>query len=92
MRDPVLRARLIEITEGVAEQVDAGIPLETLMGSPINALKLVSSLTLFSAVALRHAESDVELANFAAASSRLLDQAARQGYPPCERTLETLRP
>ena len=49
---PVLRARLLTITAAVAEQVTTrGRTLRALMGSDVDARKLVSSLTLFEAVA-----------------------------------------
>src|SRR5262245_26664305 len=51
LRHPALGAGLVGATEVVAGQLDAGIPLLTLMGSEIDALKVVSSLTLFEAVA-----------------------------------------
>ena len=91
LRDPLLRLRLIEITEAVARLVDAGVPLETVMGSSIDACKLVSSLTLFSEVARRLAERDTEFANFAETSSDVLRRAGREGYLPCEYTLQRLR-
>lgn len=47
LRDPLLRARYEEITAAVSDQLARGIALEDLMGSRIDALKLVSSLTLF---------------------------------------------
>src|SRR5215213_5808856 len=55
LRDPELRERLMTITTAVADQLD-GRPsssLRGLMGSQVDALKLVSSLTLFRHVAAR---------------------------------------
>src|SRR3954465_10447497 len=49
LRDPLLRARYEEITGAVSEQLARGISLEDLMGGRTDALKLVSSLTLFRA-------------------------------------------
>src|SRR6266513_6158530 len=43
LRDPILRARYEEIVAAVSEQLVRGIRLEDLMGSRIDALKLVSS-------------------------------------------------
>jgi uncharacterized protein (DUF1810 family) len=91
LRDPVLRSRLIEITSAVAEQVESGVPLETVMGSSVDVLKLVSSLTLFGAAARRLADAESDVAAFADTADRLLARAEREGYPPCERTLEVLR-
>src|SRR5437588_12468206 len=51
LRDPVLRDRYEEIVAAVSEQLVRGIRVEDLMGSRIDALKLVSSLTLFRAAA-----------------------------------------
>jgi hypothetical protein len=56
------------------------------MGSQIDALKLVSSLTLFEAVARERASDDAAAARFADLASAVLDQAAREGYPRCEFT------
>jgi uncharacterized protein (DUF1810 family) len=92
LRDPVLRQRLIEMTRAVVEQVDAGVSLETLMGSSIDALKLVSSLSLFGVVAQRLAGSVPELQTFVDTSTRLLERAALEGYPPCARTRRAVCP
>jgi uncharacterized protein (DUF1810 family) len=81
---PVLRDRLLDITEAVDDQARKRIPLATLMSSDIDATKLVSSMTLFNAVA---AGVDEELA---AATGAVLERAAAQGYPACEFTLRTL--
>lgn len=43
------RARYEEITAAVSDQLARGVALEDLMGSRLDALKLVSSLTLFRA-------------------------------------------
>ena len=51
LRDPVLRARYEEISTAVAEKLEAGVPVERLMGGPTDTLKLASSLTLFHAAA-----------------------------------------
>lgn len=90
LRDPVLRSRLTEITNAVEDQVERGVSLETVMGSSIDVLKLVSSLTLFGGVARRLAESEASLAGFADTAERLIALAAREGYPPCEPTLHEL--
>lgn len=59
LQDPVMRARYEEVTAAVAEQLEAGVPVERLMGGSIDALKLASSLTLFSAVASRLADESL---------------------------------
>ncbi len=51
MRDPLLRGRYEEITAAVSDQLARGLTLEDLMGSRVDALKFVSSLTLFRAAA-----------------------------------------
>jgi len=47
LNHPTLRARLFEITTAVAEHVSRGVPLSTVMGSELDAMKLLSCLTLF---------------------------------------------
>jgi uncharacterized protein (DUF1810 family) len=93
LRDDVLRSRLIEVTQAVADQVRRGVALDTLMGSSIDVLKLVSSLTLFGGVAERLACDDPtgELDTLAAISREILDASARAGFPPCVRTLQELQ-
>ena len=93
LRDPVLRARLLTITAAVAEQVTTrGRPLRALMGSEIDARKLVSSLTLFVHVArrLHHAEGLDAYAALVGAADAVLARAADEGYPPCAFTLSRL--
>jgi uncharacterized protein (DUF1810 family) len=85
LHHPVLRDRLLEIATAVEEQLNRGIPIARLMGSDIDAKKLVSSMTLFREVAER-VDGDV-----ARAAGNILDQAAAQGYPPCAFTLTSLR-
>src|SRR5262245_10139509 len=54
LRDPVLRSRLLAIATAVREKLgQRGSTLERLMGSTIDVAKLVSSMTLFRAVAER---------------------------------------
>ncbi len=55
---PLLRARYEEITAAVSDQLARGLALEHLMGSRIDALKLVSSLTLFGGAAQNLASAD----------------------------------
>jgi uncharacterized protein (DUF1810 family) len=95
LRDPLLRSRLLTIATAVAERVSQGrnSPLLRLMGSPIDATKLVSSLTLFGEVAkrLHNAESLDEYGSIARVAETILAVAAAEGYPPCQFTLEALR-
>lgn len=94
LHDSTLRARLLTITTAVAEQLRTHehVRLEQLMGSAIDARKLVSSLTLFSSVArqLSAHEGLEAYETLARLSEELLTIAASQGYPPCEHTLTRL--
>jgi uncharacterized protein (DUF1810 family) len=72
LRDPILRARYEEIVAAVSEQLARGIRVEDLMGSQIDALKLVSSLTLFRAAAERLSREDPDYAKLAERLSALL--------------------
>jgi uncharacterized protein (DUF1810 family) len=90
LRDPLLRSRLLTIATAVAEKVgaQASVSLERLMGSSIDATKLVSSMTLFKTVATRlHATAGLdEYASIASMAERILSAAAAEGYPPCQFT------
>ena len=92
LRDPVLGQRLLTITGAVAEQVRSGAPLHQVLGSEVDVLKFVSSLTLFGSLAGNVAATGLA---HAGALSRVVDdllQAARaDGYRPCEFTLARLR-
>jgi uncharacterized protein (DUF1810 family) len=85
--DPILRGRYEEIVSAVGEQLARGIPVEDLMGSQIDALKLVSSLTLFRAAAEQLSREDPVYASLAERLAALLEQTAEQGYPACDFTL-----
>jgi uncharacterized protein (DUF1810 family) len=87
LRDPILRARYEEIVAAVSEQLSRGIRLEDLMGSQIDALKLVSSLTLFRAAAEQLARENPTCASLAERLAALLRQTSEQGYPACDFTL-----
>jgi uncharacterized protein (DUF1810 family) len=89
LRHPVLFPRLLTITSAAAEQVRKGVPIETLMGSPIDATKLISSMTLFRGVAARlhQATGDEQFDTFARLAAEILAAGSRQGYPPCQESL-----
>src|SRR4029077_4939474 len=87
LRDPVLRARYEEIVATVSEQLNRGVRMEDLMGSEIDALKLVSSLTLFHVAAEQLAREDPVFASLAERLATLLGQTTKQGYPACDFTL-----
>lgn len=93
LRDAQLRARLLLATTAVREQLEAGARLDELMGAHIDALKLVSSVTLFATVARRLASADYtgDCARLAEATCAVLAAAVRQGYPACPFTLAALR-
>jgi uncharacterized protein (DUF1810 family) len=87
LRDPLLRARYEEIAGAVSQQLARGRVLEDLMGGGTDALKLVSSLTLFRAAAQSLAGKDRTFDSFAQRCDSILGQTSAQGYPPCAQTL-----
>jgi len=87
LRDPILRARYEEIAAAVSEQLVRGIRVEDLMGGRTDALKLVSSLTLFRAAAEQLARENPVYASLAEQVATLLKQTTEQGYPACDFTL-----
>src|SRR6266567_313405 len=87
LRDPTLRARYEEIVAAASEQLIRGIRVEDLMGGRTDALKLVSSLTLFRAAAEQLAREDPVYASLAERLAALLGQTSEQGYPACDFTL-----
>lgn len=92
LADARLRSRLLEITTAVAEQLEQGEPLPKIMGSPIDVLKLVSSLTLFEQVS-RELQAEAANAEFAAltqVSERVLTFAAAEGHDRCAFTRRAL--
>jgi len=91
--DPELGARLLTITDALAAQTRRGVSLAALMGSPIDVSKLVSSLTLFGAVARQlHTDHGTEaLGRLADLTEELLAVADAEGHPPCQFTLARLR-
>jgi len=82
LEHPVLRERLLAAMNAVRAH---STPLRTLMGSQIDALKLVSSMTLFREVARR--AKDDEVAN---AADGILQAAVAQGFAECAFTKLTL--
>jgi len=93
LRDPLLRSRFLTIANAIAEQVSKGLSLQRVMGSSIDSMKLVSSLTLFGNVAkqLQQAEPLDEYASIARVAGRILALAEAEGYPACQFTLGHLR-
>lgn len=87
LRHPVLRERLVQIVEAIHAQVQDHQPrLESLMGSHIDAVKLVSSMTLFERVARDLEGEDPSLGSLARMASDILQAADAQGYPRCSFT------
>ena len=88
LRDTVLRDRLLVATRAVLAQVQRGQPPDFahLMGSRVDALKLVSSMTLFREVARRIDDREV-----AAATDSVLQVALKHGFSECEFTMATLK-
>lgn len=86
LRDPVLSQRLLEISQAAGKHLKNGVPLDTLMGSAIDASKLVSSMTLFAEVAKTEPEAGAQVE----AAEAILAAAAEQGYSRCEFTLRQL--
>ena len=87
LRDPILCVRYEAIVAAVSEQLTHGMRVENLMGSQIDALKLVSSLTLFRAAAEQLARADPDYASLAEHLAALLGQTSEQGYSACDFTL-----
>ena len=92
LRDRVLRDRLLAATEIVAQHVGSGVPVAQLMGSSIDATKLVSSLTLFGTVAARLGDDDESggCRRLAGLAAQVLAAADAQGYKTCEVTRRRL--
>lgn len=86
LRDPELFARLQAVTEAVGRHLGGGVSLVALMGGTTDALKLVSSLTLFERIAQAEGKK-----NFAQRCAEIVSLAERQGFARCEFTLAELR-
>ena len=89
LRDPLLRARYEEIAAAVADRSASGASIEKLMGGSTDALKLISSLTLFRAAAsqLAQGEAGSDFTRLAQLCDSVLHTAAAQGYAPCPFTI-----
>jgi uncharacterized protein (DUF1810 family) len=94
LRDPVLGSRLLAATNVVAQRLQSGMPLQRLMGSTVDVLKLVSSLTLFEAVSRTMASEDPGAigTQFSAVAHQVLAASEAQGYARCVRTLHFIGP
>lgn len=94
LREPVLAERLAAATAAVrAHVVDGGGgELAEVMGSDIDAAKVVSCLTLFGTLARGAPERDARplFARLADDADAILAAAAEQGYPRCSFTARQL--
>jgi uncharacterized protein (DUF1810 family) len=97
LRDRVLGERLIAAAAAVRAHLSGAgarpTRLAGLMGSEIDALKLVSSMTLFGHVArtLSAVDPQPHFAALAAHADAILAAAAAQGYDRCAYTEDELR-
>jgi uncharacterized protein (DUF1810 family) len=87
LRHAELRERLLAAANAVRHHLERESPtsLRTLMGSEIDALKLVSSMTLFREIARRLGDDEV-----ASAAQAILQAAKAQGFAECEFTKREL--
>lgn len=94
LRDRVLRDRLLRVTNAVLAQLqrEPAPAVGDIMGSEIDALKLVSSMTLFREIAgrLNASEPHADYAALAASAGAILDSAAGQGFAECRFTRDAL--
>jgi uncharacterized protein (DUF1810 family) len=94
LHDTELRRHLLIIATALAEQLRTreATSLSALMGSDIDARKVVSSLTLFGHVArnLAAAEGTGAYDAIARVAEDVLAVAASEGYPPCAFTLRRI--
>lgn len=93
LADDQLRLRLAEGIAIVAEQLDGPrhVRLDGLMGSTVDAAKLVSSLTLFETVGeARCRGGDTRAARLVEQAGVVLAEAGRQGFARCAYTTAAL--
>ena len=85
--DPLLRSHLLAAANAVREHLDRNPPasVREVMGSDIDALKLVSSMTLFREVARRGGDDEV-----ASVAEAILQEAQTQGFRECAFTISAL--
>ena len=97
LEHPQLRKNLLEITDVVHNQIVVNkVQVDELMGSDVDAQKLVSSLTLFSPVAkrLKERKPDLEkpLGEFVKQAEETLNEIQRtSNMPRCAFTLQALK-
>jgi uncharacterized protein (DUF1810 family) len=94
LADEVLRRRLVEAVTAVHEQLlgPSKRRIDRLMGSQIDALKLVSSMTLFAEVGKDPDVGDLPgVGELRKMAEEILGAARGAGCPACEHTLGMLR-
>ena len=95
---PVLRARLLEITEAACGHLEAGTSTKQLLGSKVDVEKFIESMTLFAVVAAEAHRAAADAAdeqvpkNILATVAHLCCRAlaATEGRSLCERTMGVL--
>jgi uncharacterized protein (DUF1810 family) len=92
LRDPLLRERLLAVTSAIAERMRAGQSLAAVMSAHVDALKVVSSLTLFEPIARRLQASapEADYERFVETAEEVLAAAEAEGYPRCAFTLRAV--
>ena len=94
LRDPVLGDRLVQAAAAARRHLTGpgALSVVVLMGSAIDALKLVSSMTLFGHVAerLQATSPEPRFAAMAEHARAILAAAARAGYDRCAFTAARL--
>lgn len=86
LQHSILRNRLLEITNAVANQLNKNVQPELLMGSEIDCQKLVSSMTLFNFIADKLDDQDLK-----DATKKVLSQLVSYTWTECTKTLDWLR-
>ena len=83
LQHSILRDRLLEITNAVANQLNKDVQPKILMGSEIDCQKLSSSMTLFNFIADKLDDQDLK-----DATKNVLSQLASLGWTECTKTLD----
>lgn len=86
LQHSILRDRLLEITNAVANQLNKNVQPEILMGSDIDCQKLASSMTLFNFIADKLGDQDLK-----DATKKVLSQLASHTWTECSKTLAWLQ-
>lgn len=95
LKNDQLFANYQKITALVLRQLQHKIPLRTLMGSEIDAQKLMSSLTLFRATASfleQQGDKSHDHIELITCCDQIFAQLQSQGYVPCKKTRQLIEP